>query len=177
MSGAASKAVPQTVRFAFLPAAIGTPQGLPFSSCGQGHAFVAAAQGSHLKPSYRPRRGRTVRPLQGRNDLLMYRDRRFHLRLLTVFPLRRTGQRSNLSESHWSNQWLTLESKVMVVDSRKSPDYTDCLVDLRYKNLRSRKSQREKESRSTTGPSLRLNPHRPRGEIAWQNNGPVLPAL
>ena len=34
---------------------------------------------------------------------------RFHLRLLAVFPLRGIGQRSNLFESHWSNQWLTLE--------------------------------------------------------------------
>jgi len=33
----------------------------------------------------------------------------FHLRLLTVFPLRGTGQRSNLFESRWSNQWLILE--------------------------------------------------------------------
>jgi hypothetical protein len=32
---------------------------------------------------------------------------RFHLQLLTVLPLRGTGQRSNLFESHRSNQWLT----------------------------------------------------------------------
>jgi hypothetical protein len=77
------------------------------------------------------------RPLQGRNNLLpslsvgfthgysrfpasREANRRFdgrlilalmkfHLWLLTVFPLRGTGQRSNLFESHWSNQWLTLE--------------------------------------------------------------------
>ena len=38
----------------------------------------------------------------------MHRYRRFHLRLLTVFPLRGTLERSNLFESHRSNQWLTL---------------------------------------------------------------------
>jgi len=41
MSGAASKAVHQTVRFAPMPAAIGTPKGLPLSSRGEGHAFCA----------------------------------------------------------------------------------------------------------------------------------------
>jgi len=41
MSGDASKAVPQAVRFASMPATIGTPKGLPLSSRGQGHAFRA----------------------------------------------------------------------------------------------------------------------------------------
>ena len=36
MIGAASKAVPQTVRFGSMPAPIGTPKGLPLSSRGQG---------------------------------------------------------------------------------------------------------------------------------------------
>ena len=41
MSGAAWKAVPRIVRFASMPAAVGTPKGLRLSSRGQGHAFCA----------------------------------------------------------------------------------------------------------------------------------------
>jgi len=41
MSGAASKVVPCRVRFASLPAAVGTPKGLTLSSREQGHAFCA----------------------------------------------------------------------------------------------------------------------------------------
>ena len=89
----------------------------------EGRPIMPAAHGSRPKPSYRPRRGRTVRPFQRRYDLLIYCDRRFHLRLLTVFPLRGTKQRSNLFESHWSNQWLTLELHALTMTA---DDWVDC---------------------------------------------------
>jgi len=106
MSGGASKTAPQTIRLASLPAAVGTPKGLPLSSRGQGHAFcdprpriaslpiLPTLAGSHGSAPPGPRRS------------YKHSYRRFHLRLFTVFPLRGTWQRSNLFASHGSNQRL-----------------------------------------------------------------------
>jgi len=73
---------------------------------GKGTLLVPAAHGSRFEISP-TLKGSNVRPLQGRDLIWGSRFRRFHLRLLTLFPLRGTSQRSNLIESHWSNQWLT----------------------------------------------------------------------
>ncbi len=126
MSGAASKAVPRNVRLASLPAAVATPKGLKLSSRGQGHAFgarrprtaslpiLSTLKGSKLSSrgqghAFGARRPRTaslpiLSTLKGSNGSAPpgprgfppHRYRRFHLRLLTVFPLRGTPPRSNL---------------------------------------------------------------------------------
>ena len=85
---------------------------------GKGTFFVPAAHGSRLA-TFPTLKGSNVRPLQGRNNPFMYRVRKFHLRLLTVFPLRGTWERSNLFESHWSNPWLT--SGTVISKSQASP--------------------------------------------------------
>jgi len=125
MSRAASNAVPCSVRFASVPAAVGTPKGLTVSSRGQGHVSCARRPRIASLPYFADPEG-VERFGPARIDCRsgsrtaptsIIPIRRFHLRLLTVFPLRGTGQRSNCFESHWSIQWLTLE---LAVRSQKS---------------------------------------------------------
>jgi hypothetical protein len=98
---------------------------------GKGTLFVPAAHGSSpypILPTLKRSNGSAPRelgegavrepPLRPLSPI-----RRFHLRLLRVLPLRGTGKRSDLFESHWSNQWLTLEYK----DCKCSPPHNfDC---------------------------------------------------
>ena len=64
----------------------------------------------------------------GPGGLFTYRYRRFHLRLLTVFPCRGTGDRSNLFQSHWSNQWLTLVTVNKAEDMSPAEDHSSHLL-------------------------------------------------
>jgi hypothetical protein len=115
MSRAAPKAVPHSGRFASVPAAGGTPKGLTLSSRGQGHALCARRPRIVSLPYITDPEGverfgparMGVGPVREPPLLSLVPIRRFHLRLLTVFPLRGTGQRPNLFAPHWSNQWLT----------------------------------------------------------------------
>jgi hypothetical protein len=107
MSGAASKAVVRNVRFASMPEAVRTPKGLKLSSRGQGHAFCARRPRIASLPILPTLQGSNGSAPPGPRGFHRHRYRRFHLRLLTLLPLRGSWQRSNLFESHGSNQWLT----------------------------------------------------------------------
>ena len=107
MSGAASKAVARNVRFASMPKAVRTPKGLKLSSRGQRHAFCACRPRIASLPILPTLQGSNGSAPPGPRGFQTHRHRRFHLRLLTLLPLRGSWQRSNLFESHWSNQWLT----------------------------------------------------------------------
>ena len=97
---------------AFLPASrscgIATPKGFTLSSRGQGRAFCARRPRIASQSMLPTLKGSNCSAPPGPRGFPMHRYRRFHLRLLTVFPLRGTLERSNLFESHRSNQWLTL---------------------------------------------------------------------
>ena len=108
MSRAASNAVPCSVRFASVPAAVGTPKGLTVSSRGQGHVSCARRPRIASLPYFTDPEGvelfgRARIGCRGGSRTAptsIIPIRRFPLRLLTVFPPRGTGQRSNLFESH-----------------------------------------------------------------------------
>jgi hypothetical protein len=79
---------------------------LTLNSRGQGHAFCARRpriESLSILPNLTGSKGSAP---PGPTGSYKHRYRRFHLRLLTVFPLRGTRQRSNLFEPHGANQWL-----------------------------------------------------------------------
>ena len=90
-----------------MPVAVRTPKGLKLSSRGQGHAFCARRPRIASLPIFPTLKGSNGSAPPGPRGFHRHRYRRFHLRLLTLLPLRGTWQRSNLFESHGSNQWLT----------------------------------------------------------------------
>jgi len=114
MNGAGAKAVPRNVRFVLMPTGIGTPKGLIWRSRGQGHASCARRPRIASLPRLPTLRGSNgsapcewgVEAVREPPLPSMIRFGKFHLWLLTVFPLRGTRQRSNLFESHGQTSGL-----------------------------------------------------------------------
>ena len=113
MGHPASAPLPKTNSTIYKDALTLPSPGAPFtweislSGRGQGHASCGRRPRIASLPILPTLKGANGSAPPGPRGFHKHRYRRFHPRLLIVFPWRGTWQRSNLFESHGSNQWLT----------------------------------------------------------------------